>query len=118
MLLGYDVAPARSADALDVTLYWFALKELATDYKSFVHLLDGGGQVIAQHDGDPVGGFTPTTRWQPGEVISDRHRLSLPPALSGGSYTLKAGMYQFEPMHNLQIEPGSPDGRIDLGEVV
>jgi hypothetical protein len=118
LLLGYDVENARGADALDVTLYWLALRDVGTDLKAFVHLLDGGGQVVAQHDGDPVGGFTPTTRWRSGEVITDRHRLSWPPGLAAGSYILKAGMYQFQPLRNLQTEPATPDQRIYLGEVV
>jgi hypothetical protein len=118
LLLGYDVERARGAEALDVTLYWLALRDVGTDFKTFVHLLDGGGQVVAQHDGDPVGGFTPTTRWRSGELIADRHRLSWPPALSPGKYVLKAGMYQFQPVRNLQIEPAAPDQRIDLGEVI
>jgi 6-pyruvoyl-tetrahydropterin synthase related domain len=118
LFLGYDVENARGADALDVTLYWLALRDVGADLKTFVHLLDGGGQVVAQHDGDPVGGFTPTTRWRSGEVIADRHRLSWPPGLSAGSYVLKAGMYQFQPLRNLQTEPATPDQRIYLGEVI
>jgi hypothetical protein len=117
LLVGFDVERARGEDALDVTLYWLALRDVRTDFKVFVHMLDGDGQVVAQHDGDPVGGFTPTTRWRSGELIADRHRLSLPLGLSAGSYTLKAGMYQFEPRRNLQTEPASPDGRIRLGDV-
>ena len=117
LLLGYDTERAPGEDALDVTLYWLAVRDVGTDYKVFVHMLDGDGQVVAQHDGDPVGGFTPTTRWRSGELITDRHRLSLPPGLSPGSYTLKAGMYQFEPLRNLRIEPATPDGRIYLGDV-
>jgi hypothetical protein len=117
LLVGYDVERARGEDALDVTLYWFALRDVGIDLKVFVHMLDGDGQVVAQHDGDPVGGFTPTTRWRSGELIADRHRLPLPPGLPEGSYPLEAGMYQFQPMRNLQVEPGSPDGRIHLGDV-
>lgn len=117
LLLGYDVTPARGADALDVTLYWFALREVETDYKTFVHLLDGGGQVVAQHDGDPGGGYSPTTRWLPGEIVPDRHRLPLLAGQPDGEYTLKAGMYQFEPMRVLSVDPPAADGRVDLGRV-
>jgi hypothetical protein len=117
LLLGYDVARAPGEDALDVTLYWFALRDIGTDFKVFVHLLDQGGQVVSQHDGDPVGGFTPTTRWRSGELIADRHRLPLPASLPDGNYALKAGMYQFQPLRNLLIEPATSDGRIYLGDV-
>ncbi len=115
LLLGYDVAPARGAAALDVTLYWFALRDVAADYKTFVHLLGPDGGVLAQHDGDPGGGFTPTSRWRSGELIADRHRVPLPPGLPAGEYGLKAGMYRPEPLRNLPLDPPTADGRIDLG---
>jgi hypothetical protein len=117
LLLGYDAAPARDTEALDVTLYWLALRDVGANLKVFVHLLDGAGQVVVQHDGDPVGGYSPTTRWRSGELIVDRHRLSLPPGLPSGSYALKAGMYRFPSLQNLSTEPATPDGRIELGEV-
>jgi hypothetical protein len=117
LLLGYDTAPARGADALDVTLYWLALRDVSANYKAFVHLLGPDGAVIAQHDGDPVGGYTPTSRWRAGELIADRHRIPLPDGLSSGEYGLKAGMYQPEPPRNLPVDPPTPDGRVDLGTV-
>jgi hypothetical protein len=118
LLLGYDVEGASGADALDVTLYWLALREVSQDFKVFVHLLGQDGQVVAQHDGDPVGGFSPTTRWRSGELIADRHRIPLPPSLPSGSYALRAGMYQFEPLRNLRVEPATPDERVRLGDWV
>lgn len=111
-------------DAADVTLYWLAQKQPAENYKSFVHLLSSDGSVIAQHDGDPGSGFTPTTRWQPGELVPDRHTLLLPADLAPGEYSLAAGLYQLEPpgctpgtctLRNLAVDPPAPDGRIDVG---
>jgi hypothetical protein len=117
LLVGSDAAPARGADALDVTLYWFALRDVGANYKVFVHLLGPDGAVIAQHDGDPAGGFTPTSRWRSGELITDWHRVPLPAGLSLGEYGLKAGMYQPEPLRNLPVDPPTGDGRVDLGTV-
>ena len=117
LLLGSDAIPARGANALDVTLYWLALRDIGANYKAFVHLLGPDGAVIAQHDGDPVGGYTPTSRWRAGELIADRHRIPLPDGLSSGEYGLKAGMYQPEPPRNLPVDPPTPDGRVDLGTV-
>jgi len=74
----------------------------------------------AQHDGDPVEGFTPTTRWLPGEVVADRHVLHIPPEAPPGSYKLFTGMYEFETVNNLTIltpEAASPSNRILLQEV-
>ena len=120
LLIGRDAAPARSERALDVTLYWFALRETRTNYKSFVHLLGPDGQVIAQHDGDPGGGYTPTSRWMQGELTPDRHRLPLPVGLPAGTYGLRAGMYAVDGSGaavNLPVNPATPDGRVDLGTV-
>ena len=103
---------------MTVRLYWLALRSTARNDKTFVHLVDAAGQLVAQHDGDPGGGFTPTTRWQAGELAPDRHYLDLPHGLPAGRYRLKAGMYQLEPFRNLLTDPASADGRIDLGEVV
>ncbi len=117
LLLGFDTTPARDAHALDVTLYWFALRDVGANYKVFVHLLGPDGAVIAQHDGDPGGGFTPTSRWRSGELIADRHRVPLPAGLLPGEYGLRAGMYQPDPPRNLPVDPPTGDGRVDLGTV-
>jgi hypothetical protein len=117
LLLGYDAALARGENALDVTLYWLALRDVATDYKAFVHLLGPDGQVLAQHDGDPGGGFTPTTRWRSGEIIVDRHRLSLAQTPAAGEFRLKAGLYRNPPLQNLPVDPPAADGRADLGPI-
>jgi len=108
--------PSKSRQA-EVTLYWLALRESGQDYKAFVHLLGPDGSVIAQHDGDPGGGYTPTTRWRPGEIIADRHVLSLPEGLPAGEYGLRAGLYQVEPLRNLTVDPPAADNRVDIGKI-
>jgi hypothetical protein len=125
-LLAYapDRESYRPGDWVQVTLYWRALRSLAQDYKAFVHLTDPAmTRQPAQHDGDPGAGFTPTTRWLPGEVVADTHALLLPANLPAGRYRLWAGMYEYETMRNLVVEAGSSpgvtvaDNRILLGEV-
>ncbi len=88
----------------------------------FVHLLGPDGQVVAQHDGDPVGGYTPTTRWKQGELVADTHRLLLGENVAPGEYELRAGMYEVRPgetpgFRNLTPDPPTGDGRIVLGPV-
>jgi hypothetical protein len=121
-LLAYDAQPARGERGLDVTLYWFALRETAQNYKAFVHLLSPDGRVLAQADGDPVGGFTPTSRWKPGEVIPDTYRLRLAAEIPPGEYELRAGMYEVRPnedpgFRNLDVTPAAEDNRVRLGTV-
>ena len=55
----------------------------------FVHLLDGRGAIVAQDDGL---GYPPHT-WQPGDRFLQVSRLSLPPDLPPGDYTLQFGLY-------------------------
>jgi hypothetical protein len=108
-------------DTVGVTLYWRALRGMEQDYKAFVHLTNADLTAQpAQHDGDPGGGFSPTTRWLPGELVPDSHRLLLPPGLAPGRYRLWAGMYQYEPLRNLSVLAASSpaaDNRVFLGEI-
>lgn len=117
VLLATDAAVHPKLGAAEVTLYWLALRETGQNTKAFVHLLGPDGSVIAQHDGDPGGGYTPTTRWRPGQIIVDRHILPLPAGLAPGSYALRAGMYQFDPLRNLTVDPPAADDRADIGTV-
>lgn len=115
VLVAADARPREDLGLAEVTLYWLALREVSQNYKAFVHLLGPDGAVIAQHDGDPVGGFSPTTRWRPGELVVDRHYVALPAGLAPGDYGLRAGLYQFEPLRNLTTDPPTPDQRVDIG---
>ena len=117
VLIAADQRAQPESGVVEVTLYWLALRETSENYKAFVHLLGTDGGVIGQHDGDPVGGFTPTTRWRPGELIVDRHVITLPGDLPPGEYGLRAGMYQADPLRNLTVDPPAADNRIDVGAV-
>jgi len=122
-LLGYslDRVVYHPGDTIHVTLYWLALQEMSQNYKVFVHFTDEGlTKMWAQHDGDPVEGFTPTTRWLAGEIVVDHHALYIPPDAPPGQYRLFSGMYEFETVRNLTIltpEAASPDNRIMLQDV-
>jgi hypothetical protein len=122
-LLGYDLDQEtyRPGDTLELTLYWLGLQEMSQNYKVFVHFMDEGLTTMwAQQDGDPVGGFTPTTRWLSGEVVADEHALYIPPETPPGTYKLFTGMYEWETVRNLTIltpEAATPNNRILLGEV-
>ncbi|MFZ1553404.1 MAG: hypothetical protein WAV53_18580, partial [Anaerolineae bacterium] len=118
LLIGADLpGQARPGERVAVTLYWFNLRDTDQNYQVFVHLLDASGAVRAQQDGAPVGGFSPTTRWHPNELILDRHLITLPADLPPGVYELRAGMYQPQPLRNLPVTPPVPDQRIPLGSI-
>ncbi len=122
-VLGYhlDSASYRPGDTMNVTLYWLALQEMDENYKVFVHLTDEGEtRLIAQSDRWPVYNFSPTTRWEPGEIVWDRHEIQIPPDELPRTYRLSTGMYLLESMQNLSVldENGNPFGtRVSLATV-
>jgi hypothetical protein len=103
-LLGYDAA--LQGQALAVTLHWRALRPPDADYTVFVHLLDVDGVTVAQHDSQPLGGAYPTSVWDAGEVVADRHRLVGATDLPAGSYLLHVGLYLLETGERLAVEGG------------
>jgi len=94
-LRGYALAGDSFApgDVLPVTLFWEARAPISEPYKVTVQLLGDAGPPIAQHDGEPVGGLAPTTIWQPGQAVTDRHGILLPADLIPGDYTLVVAVY-------------------------
>jgi hypothetical protein len=93
MLLAHDIAPPTEiTPTLTLTLTWQAVQPVADDYTVFVHVLDGE-EKVAQRDMRPCDGECPTDAWQPGQIISDRHQLALPPEAPPGPYRLAVGLY-------------------------
>jgi hypothetical protein len=104
----------RPGATLDVTLFWFAAARQGPDWVVFVHLVDQQGQVVAEDNRQPRDGTFPTSQWNVGDWVADRHRLMLPADLAGGAYTLRAGMY--EPSHeNQRAGAYDPEGEL-IGE--
>ncbi len=96
-LLGYDVAALRPGQVLPVTLHWQTRAEVAQDYLVFVHLLDvTSGRIITQVDEGPQNNTYPTSLWAVGEVVADRHTLTVPSDLPAGDYRLRVGFYRQE----------------------
>lgn len=97
-LLGHSVVPAQATcgDPLPLTLLWRADAEVGEDYKVFVHLISGEGSLVSQRDSEPVGGWQPTTTWQPGEVVRDNHGLVIPENIPEGEYEVVLGLYDLE----------------------
>lgn len=103
LLLDYQVAPPTEiTPTLALTLTWQAVaptpKAVApvdADYTVFVHLL-AGEEKVAQRDSQPCDGECPTSDWPPGQIITDLHRLALPPDAPAGPYRLAVGLYLLE----------------------
>ena len=104
-LVGYRVE--RDADdgpvILRVILYWQARTAPAEDYTVFVHLLDAEGQLVGQHDGQPVGGDYPTSFWDEGETVKDEHTVAVPADAQMRELSLRIGMYRSDTGQRLSL---------------
>jgi mannosyltransferase len=120
-LNGYTLVEAGGApgDVLPVTLFWEAQAPIAERYKITVQLLDGAGQLVAQHDTEPGDGLRPTTTWEPGQGLADRCGVFLPLDLPAGRYFLIVGLYHIATGERLPVTlDGQPVGdHISLGSV-
>jgi hypothetical protein len=114
-LRGYDLSEAalKPGGALKLTLYWQASGKPKRDYTVFTHLLDASNKVVAQQDGRPARGESPTLRWATGQVVRDEYSLQLPEGLASGNLTIEVGLYDASSGERLRIVGG--DDRVILG---
>ncbi len=101
-----DPGPLGSTEVIHVSLSWLSLRPMDTDYTVFVHLIDEGERVWAQHDSQPVGCSCPTSSWESGEEITDHHGLALPPDIPPGQYDLALGLYDATTGERLSVVTG------------
>ncbi|MCC6976404.1 MAG: hypothetical protein IT322_20545 [Anaerolineae bacterium] len=88
-LARYGTQPAP--DGIYVILEWTARQPIHTDYSWFVHLLDPVGEINAQQDRSPVGGYAPTSGWQVGQTITDRLFFPLASGTDTSGWRLRVG---------------------------
>jgi hypothetical protein len=100
-LAAYGIA--ATGDDLYLALDWHAAEPVLADYRWFVHLLDAEGQIIAQQDRAPGGGYAPTVTWSPGETVTDR--LYFPAAAD--AVALRVGWVD---LSGNRLPARSPDG--------
>ena len=105
-LLGYHLSSQtwHPGDDLPLRLYWLAQRAPSGDYKVFVHLItqdDRSG--VAQSDSAPILGYSPTSTWEPGEIIVDEQILHLDKDIPPGTYWLLTGLYRSDPARNLAV---------------
>jgi hypothetical protein len=96
----------HSGGTLCVELNWKAIKVPAGDYTVFIHLVNSQGQVVAQTDLPPRGGFAPTSQWKVGSTLADKHGLIVPGNLPGGDYTVQVGLYRSDNQAPIRVTRG------------
>jgi hypothetical protein len=91
------------------------LQDVGQRLKASAQLLDAANQVLAQRDGEPVGGARPTDTWRAGEQIADNYALPLPLGAPPGEYRLVVALYDAQSGQRLQHAGGDA---VELGSVM
>jgi len=94
-------------DAVTLDLIWRADQTPRADYTVFMHLrrADDGRQ-IAAFDSPPVNGASPTSRWAPGQIITDTRAVPIPADAPPGEYNVVIGLYLYPTFERLTIDDG------------
>jgi 4-amino-4-deoxy-L-arabinose transferase-like glycosyltransferase len=82
-----------------LTLWWEVIAAPDGEYTVFAHALDEAGQLLAQGDGPPASGASPTTIWQAGDIIRDERRLRG----AAGASTMLIGFYEPNSGRRLEV---------------
>jgi D-alanine transfer protein len=105
-LVGATAIQRDGAD-LSFDLFWRAAHHLDQNYTIFVQLLDHNGRLVAQSDSFPWAGRYPTSAWQPGLIVRDSYRLTLPSDGSAGPYQVIVGAYRLDTLQRLAVVDAS-----------
>jgi 4-amino-4-deoxy-L-arabinose transferase-like glycosyltransferase len=102
-LIGYRVQPSMIAPggAVQLRLYWRALRRADRDYTAFVHVRGSAGENLTQADGPPQSGTYPTSYWDADEVVIDDRMIEIPAHVAAGQYSIVVGLY--DPQDNTRL---------------
>jgi hypothetical protein len=108
-------------DEFTLSLYWLADSPTQVPYTVFVHLVAGDGFNRVSRDNQPVWGSYPTSEWRPGEKITDKYTLTIPPGAPSGDHRLRVGWYRSDTLERVPVldQAGQPvDDHIMLNVVI
>ena len=94
-------------DKFTLSLYWLSNDPTDIPYTVFVHLIAADGFNRASQDNPPVWDSYPTTTWQPGEKITDKYTLTIPPGTPPGDHRLHVGWYNSATQERVPILDGN-----------
>lgn len=64
-------------ESIQVSLYWQPLARIERELVSYVYVTDLGAHLLGQAKGIPGAGQSPTTSWQPGQLVVDTYTITL-----------------------------------------
>ncbi|MEJ2149987.1 MAG: glycosyltransferase family 39 protein [Chloroflexota bacterium] len=92
---------AQAGSAVRSALTWRSVLPVEDSFVVFVHVIDDGGVLWAQHDSVPGNGLLPMPSWEPGKSVNDRFAIQLPPDMPPGEYEVRIGLYH--PVNGLRL---------------
>lgn len=98
----------RTSGGLLVGLRWSAAQTPDCACAWFVHLLDADGQIVAQQDRAPQGGYAPTSGWTRDAPVEDRLFFPLERRQDVTGWRLRVGWV--EPGGSAPLAVSGPDG--------
>jgi hypothetical protein len=105
---------AQAGDVLPVALRWRAGAALKQNDKVFVHAVDAQGNLVAQHDAQPLNDLRPMTSLPVGIDVEDHHGLALPQGFSG-QVRIEVGIY--DPASGQRVLTDGGQEVVELGRV-
>ncbi|MEO8084389.1 MAG: hypothetical protein ABI780_11245, partial [Ardenticatenales bacterium] len=128
-----DLLCSSDAHSIDLALRWHVDATTDRDWTAFAHLVEvgdvddnvdvdrgaaanGDGRTVAQHDGVPLAGSLPTSRWRAGDTVIDRFVLRIPDGVPAGRYRLRVGWYDAVTGERMALRGGA-DGAADVAAV-
>jgi hypothetical protein len=116
-LLGFHAGRGliHSGDAIELWTYWRVADVPSRPISLLAHLVDERGSLIRAGDGLGV----ELNQLRVGDLVVQRHRLTVPDDAPPGSYALYVGAYWLDTMERWPVTGGEPgtDDRICVGEL-
>jgi hypothetical protein len=108
--------------SLVANVIWRSLQPANPTDTLYVHVLDAGGRLVAQEDGDSLGGLIFPSAWRSGNEVQDRRTISLKAPLAPGTYRMTVGIYDRAtatryPAYNAS-GVSAPDGELEVSKFV
>jgi 4-amino-4-deoxy-L-arabinose transferase-like glycosyltransferase len=95
-LIDYEISSlvATPNESIELTLQWRGLFAMSEDYVVFAHIIEPQSLTkFASSNAQPAEWTRPTSSWIVGEIIHDRHILTIAPDAIAGLYELEIGLY-------------------------
>lgn len=95
-LIGYEISSLTASpnESIELTLNWRSLAPMSEDYVVFANIIELQSLTkYASSNAQPAEWTRPTSTWAVGEIIEDRHILTIAPDAVAGVYELEIGLY-------------------------